>query len=188
MEFQDEVQSVDMEDVDASTLTDEQISIMILDFETRIKIFNARKGYISKMLLIGTEFNGEMTETAKKLEEEATSIAKKIASLEVKMLELLPCPVPNCKHNNIQSDLNLKTKPSKKRPAEQIAGPSKMTTSVVNSPDNQLNDFKFSRKTARVATEPEENVKNIQTQNSFGVLNSENVDVEDVTPAAPKLQ
>ncbi|GFQ99427.1 uncharacterized protein TNCT_367411 [Trichonephila clavata] len=185
MEFQYDVQSVDMEDVDASTLTDEQICIC--DYDTKINIYDAREIYVGKMIRIEKEFNDESTETARKLEEEATSIAEKIASLESKMLELLPCPVPHCKRHNSKSDLNLKSKPSKKRSAEQIAGPSKTTTRVVNSPDNQLNDFKFPRKTARVATEPEENVKNIQTKNSFGVLNSDNVDVEDVTPAAPKI-
>ncbi|GFQ73868.1 uncharacterized protein TNCT_422711 [Trichonephila clavata] len=82
MEFQDEVRSVDMEDVDASTLTDDQICFTILDYETKIKIYNARKTYVAKMILMENEFNGEMTETAKKLEEKATSIAEKIASLE----------------------------------------------------------------------------------------------------------
>ncbi|GFR22441.1 hypothetical protein TNCT_365691 [Trichonephila clavata] len=139
------------------------------------------------MLLIDKEFNGDMTETAKKLEEEIASIAKKIASLEGKMLELLPCPVPHCKHN-IKTDLNPKNKPSKKRPAEQIAGPSKRTTSVTNSPENQLNEFKFPRKTAKITIDPEENVKNIQTKSSFEILNFENADVEDVTPAAPKIR
>ncbi|GFR17779.1 hypothetical protein TNCT_500871 [Trichonephila clavata] len=92
------------------------------------------------MLLIEKEFNGDMTETAKKLEGEIASIAEKIVTLEGKMLVLLPCPVPHCKHN-IKTYLNPKNKPSKKRPAEQIAGPSKTTTSVANSPENQLNEF-----------------------------------------------
>ncbi|GFR13826.1 hypothetical protein TNCT_303391 [Trichonephila clavata] len=103
------------------------------------------------------------------------------------MLELFPCPVPHCKHHNSKPDLNLKSKPSKKRPAEQITGPSKMTSSVINSSDNQMNNFKFPRKTARVATEPEENVKNIQTKNSFGVLNTENLDVVASPLLPPKL-
>ncbi|GFQ66499.1 hypothetical protein TNCT_546971 [Trichonephila clavata] len=189
MEFQDQDQSLDMEDVDASILTDEQICLMILDLETKINTFNARKGYVAKMLLIDREFNGDMKNTARKLEEETASINVTIASLEGKMLKLLPCPVPHCKHtSNAKTDFDHKNKPSKKRPAEQIAGPSKMTTSVVNCPENQLNDFKFPRKTAKVAIEPEENVKIIQTQTNFGVLNSQNADVEDVTPAAPKIK
>ncbi|GFR00872.1 uncharacterized protein TNCT_52771 [Trichonephila clavata] len=139
------------------------------------------------MLLIENEFNGEMTETAKKLEEEATSTAEKIATLEGKMLELFPCPVPHCKHH-VKSDLKPKIKPSKKRLAEQITGPSKMTISVANYPEKQLNEFKFPRKTAKVTADPEENVNNIQTSNSFDILNTENEDVKDITPAAPKIK
>ncbi|GFR14972.1 hypothetical protein TNCT_351021 [Trichonephila clavata] len=127
-----------MEDLDASTLTDDQIFCTIHDYETKIKIYNARKIYIGKMIHIENEFNGEMTETAKKLEEEAASVAGKIAALEGKMLELFPCPMPHCKHH-VKTDPKPKNKPSKKRPAEQIAGPSKMTTSVENNPDKQLN-------------------------------------------------
>ncbi|GFQ89517.1 uncharacterized protein TNCT_103331 [Trichonephila clavata] len=124
----------------------------------------------------------------KKLEKEATGIAEKITSLEGKMLELFPCPVPHCKQHNSNTDLNPKNKPSMKRPAEQIAGTSKTTNSVANNSKKQPNGFKFPRKTAKVKVDPGENVNNIQTNNSFDILNTETEDVEDVTPAAPKIK
>ncbi|GFR07658.1 uncharacterized protein TNCT_472171, partial [Trichonephila clavata] len=188
MEYPDQVQSVEMTDVDVSTLTDEEICFKISNYDTEIKIYDARQTYVGKMLRIEKDCNGENTETYKKLEKQATDIAEKITSSEGKMLELFPCPVPHCNTHNPNTELNSNNKPSKKRPAEQIAGTSKTTTSVENNFKNQPNGFKFPRKTAKVKTDLEENVNSIHTNNCFDVLNTETEDVEDVTPAASKIK
>ncbi|GFQ77268.1 hypothetical protein TNCT_283131 [Trichonephila clavata] len=57
----------------------------------RPKIYDARQTYVSKMLRIEKDSNGENTETFKKLEKQATDIAEKITS-EGKMLGFCPAP------------------------------------------------------------------------------------------------
>ncbi|GFV84654.1 uncharacterized protein TNCV_4296371 [Trichonephila clavipes] len=56
--------------------------------------------------------------------------------------------------------------------------------------DNKLDveDFKIPRKTAKSNTFPKENSKITSTKNKFAALNTANDDVEDVTPAAPKVK
>ncbi|GFR17086.1 hypothetical protein TNCT_260951 [Trichonephila clavata] len=95
MENQVDDENVDMEDVNASNLSDEQICAKLNDYETQIRIFSARKGYVKNKLDIEKESHNQMMETTQKLEEEIASIIEKIAFLEGKMLELLPCPVPH---------------------------------------------------------------------------------------------
>ncbi|GFQ68058.1 hypothetical protein TNCT_179891 [Trichonephila clavata] len=73
-------------------------------------------------------------------------------------------------------------------PAEQVLRLPKLITSVTKSSIKQLNAFQLPRKTVKIAVDSEENVKNIATKNSFAVLNSENKDVKDVTPAASKIR
>ncbi|GFV37737.1 hypothetical protein TNCV_1001751 [Trichonephila clavipes] len=111
---------------------------------------------------ISMSIPGPTNETSQKLEAEAAGLDEKIRVLEGNMLEFLPCPVPLCAHNFKYNKNN------KKRAAEPIIRPSKLTAKIN---DNKLDveDFKIPRKTAKT-------------------LNTANDDVEDVTPAAPKVK
>ncbi|GFR13720.1 uncharacterized protein TNCT_299481 [Trichonephila clavata] len=177
-----------MTDMDISTLTDEEICGKISFYETEIQTLDARQSYVCKILRIEKETNGENTENYKKLEKQTLDIAEKITSSEGKMLELFPCPIPKCNTHNPTTELKTKNKPSKKRPAEQIAGTSKTTTSVDKILKNQTNAFKFQRKSAKIKIDLGENVNSIHTTNRFDGLNTVTEDVEDVTPAAPKIK
>ncbi|GFR25228.1 hypothetical protein TNCT_559701 [Trichonephila clavata] len=161
-----------MEDDDASILSDEQKCVKLKGFNKQIRIFTARKGYVTKMLDIERNNSNPMMETTQKLEEATDSLTERLQSLikiEGKMLEFLPCPVPLCMHN-------LKPNSVKKRPDKPINRPAKLTASVSKNPKKDLTDFKLHLKTVKSSTDPAENV-----QNSFAVLNSANEDVEDVT-------
>ncbi|GFQ95983.1 hypothetical protein TNCT_559021 [Trichonephila clavata] len=119
MENRDKAQNVEMEDFDASDLTDLQLCAQLDAYHKQILIFTARKGYIKRMMDIETECSDDEdgTETKQKLDEENASIDEKIAVLEAKMLKILPCPVPQCRHN-VKDKNNLKANP-KQRPADQ---------------------------------------------------------------------
>ncbi|GFU73244.1 uncharacterized protein TNCV_493691 [Trichonephila clavipes] len=97
------------------------------------------------------------------------------------MLEFLPCPVPLCAHNFKYNKNN------KKRTAEPIIRPSKLTAKI-NDSKLDVEDFKIPRKTAKSNTVPKENSKITSTKNKFAALNTANDDVEDVTPAASKVK
>ncbi|GFR26810.1 hypothetical protein TNCT_332241 [Trichonephila clavata] len=84
------------------------------------------------------------------------------------MLNLLPCPIPKCRHN-VKDKNNLKTN-LKKRPADQLNRPIKMTTSDKKNPNTKSNEFKFPRKAARVVIDPDTNAQSIETKNSFAAL------------------
>ncbi|GFU20525.1 hypothetical protein TNCV_4685961 [Trichonephila clavipes] len=58
----------------------------------------------------------------------------------------------------------------------------------VNENKLDVEDFKIRRKTAKSNTVPKENIKITSTKNKFAALNTANDDVEDVTPAAPKVK
>ncbi|GFT35232.1 hypothetical protein TNCV_1095941 [Trichonephila clavipes] len=124
---------------------------------------------------------GPTNETFQKLEAKAAGLDEKIRALEGNMLEFLPCPVPLCVHNFKYNKNN------KKRTAEPIIRPSKLKAKIN---DNKLDDedFKIPRKTAKSNTVPKENIKINSTKNKFAALNTANDDVEDVTPAAPKVK
>ncbi|GFW98396.1 uncharacterized protein TNCV_3454251, partial [Trichonephila clavipes] len=98
------------------------------------------------------------------------------------MSELLPCPVSLCAHN-------FKYKNNKKRAAEPIIRSAKLTVKN-NDKTNKLDDeeFKIPRKTSKGINVPKEDNKIIATKNKFAALNSVNKDVEDVTPAAPRVK
>ncbi|GFT45293.1 probable RNA-directed DNA polymerase from transposon BS [Trichonephila clavipes] len=64
--------------------------------------------------------------------------------------------------------------------------PSKLTAKI-NENKLDVEDFKIPRKTAKSNTVPKENIK-INSKNKFAALNTANDDVEDVTPAAPKVK
>ncbi|GFW02995.1 uncharacterized protein TNCV_156151 [Trichonephila clavipes] len=132
------------------------------------------------MLNIEKSIPGPTNETSQKLEAEAAGLDEKIRALEGNMLEFLPCPVPLCAHNFKYNKNN------KKRTAEPILRPSKLTAKI-NENKLDVEDFKIPRKTAKSNTVPKENIK-INSKNKFAALNTANDDVEDVTPAAPKVK
>ncbi|GFT45606.1 uncharacterized protein TNCV_1055591 [Trichonephila clavipes] len=175
-------QSVEMEEINPQIATDQQKCNNLQSIDKQIRIFVARKEYVSQMLDIEKSIPGPTTETTQKLEEDAASLDEKIKALEGNMSELLPCPVSLCAHN-------FKYKKNKKRAAEPIIRPAKLT---VKSHDktNKLDDeeFKIPRKTSKGINVPKEDNKIIATKNKFAALNSANNDVEDVTPAAPKIK
>ncbi|GFV19453.1 hypothetical protein TNCV_3663861 [Trichonephila clavipes] len=134
------------------------------------------------MLNIEKSIPGPTTETTQKLEAEAASLDEKIRAFEGNMLELLPCPVPLCAHNFKYNKNN------KKRAAEPIIRPSKFTAKISNDKNLDVEEFKIPWKMAKSNTVPKENSKITATNNKFAALNTANDDVEDVTPAAPKIK
>ncbi|GFW33133.1 uncharacterized protein TNCV_2110611 [Trichonephila clavipes] len=65
--------------------------------------------------------------------------------------------------------------------------PSKLTAKI-NDNKLDVDDFKIPPKTAKSNTVPKENTKITSTNNKFAAVNTANDDVEDVTPAAPKIR
>ncbi|GFW56099.1 probable RNA-directed DNA polymerase from transposon X-element [Trichonephila clavipes] len=170
-----------MEEFDPQNITDEQKCNNLKSIDKQIKIYTARKDYIKNMLNIEKSIPGPTNETSQQLEAEAAGLDDKIKALEGKMLEFLPCPVPLCAHNFKYNKNN------KKRTAEPIIRPSKLTAKV-NENKLDVEDFKIPWKTAKINTIPKENIKITSTKNKFAALNTANDDVEDVTPAAPKVK
>ncbi|GFU50317.1 uncharacterized protein TNCV_301501 [Trichonephila clavipes] len=175
-------QSVEMEEINPQTVTDQQKCNNLQSIDKQIRIFVARKEYVSQMLDIEKSIPGPTTETTQKLEADAASLDEKIKALEGNMSELLPCPVPLCAHN-------FKYKNNKKRAAEPIIRSAKLTVKN-NDKNNKLDDeeFKIPRKKSKSNNVPKEDNKIIATKNKFAALNSPNNDVEDVTPAALKVK
>ncbi|GFY15051.1 hypothetical protein TNCV_4493041 [Trichonephila clavipes] len=83
-----------MEEINPQTVTDQQKRNILQSIDKQIRIFVARKEYVSQMLDIEKSIPGPTTETTQKLEADATSLDEKIKALEGNMSELLPCPVP----------------------------------------------------------------------------------------------
>ncbi|GFT54483.1 uncharacterized protein TNCV_3759031 [Trichonephila clavipes] len=104
------------------------------------------------MLNIEKSIPGPTNETSQKLEAEAAGLDEKIRALEGNMLEFLPCPVPLCAHNFKYNKNN------KKRTAEPILRPSKLTAKI-NENKLDVEVFKIPRKTAKSNTVPKENIK-----------------------------
>ncbi|GFW43845.1 uncharacterized protein TNCV_2854781 [Trichonephila clavipes] len=177
-----EAQSVEMEEINPQTVTDQQKCKNLQSIDKQIRIFVARKEYVTQMLGNEKSIPGPTTETTQKLEDDAASLDDKIKALEGNMSELLPCPVPLCAHN-------FKYKNNKKGAVEPIIRPAKLTVKS-NDKNSKLDDeeFKIPRKTSKGINVPKEDNKIIATNNKFAALNSANNDVEDVTPAAPKIK
>ncbi|GFU51188.1 uncharacterized protein TNCV_966771 [Trichonephila clavipes] len=172
-------QSVIMEEIDPQTITDEQKCTNLKSIDKQIRVFTARKDYVMQMLNIEKSISGPTTETTQKLEADAAGLDEKIRAIEGNMLELLPFPVPLCAHNF--------NKNNKKRATVPIIRPSKLSAKI-NDNKLDVDDFKIPRKTAKSNTVPKENNKITSTKNKFAALNTANDDVEDVTPAAPKVK
>ncbi|GFV61886.1 hypothetical protein TNCV_4106901 [Trichonephila clavipes] len=169
-----------MENTTFAIVTDQQNCNNLQSIHKQIRIFVARKEYVSQMLDIEKSIPGPTTETTLKLEADAASLDEKIKALEGNMSELLPYPVPLCAHN-------FKYKNNKKRAAEPIIRSAKLTVKN-NDKNNKLDDkeFKIPQKTSKGNNVPKEDNKIIATNNKFAALNSANNDVEDVTPAVPQ--
>ncbi|GFR10282.1 hypothetical protein TNCT_437591 [Trichonephila clavata] len=75
-------QCVDMEDITASSLTEEQRCTKISGLETQIQIFDARKDYVLKMIEIDKKNKHPLPETMPKLEGELKFVKEKIIFLE----------------------------------------------------------------------------------------------------------
>ncbi|GFY64252.1 hypothetical protein TNIN_149031 [Trichonephila inaurata madagascariensis] len=119
MENLSDDQSVVMEEINPPITFDEQKCNNLKSIEKQIRIFAARKDYVSEMLDIVKSSLGPTTETIQKLEADAASLDEKVKDLEGNMLELLPCPVSLCAHNFKFNKNN------NKRSAEPIIMPSK---------------------------------------------------------------
>ncbi|GFU07184.1 hypothetical protein TNCV_4946611 [Trichonephila clavipes] len=103
------------------------------------------------------------------LESELEDLESKMKHIEGKMTELLPRPIA------LSPQIN-KSKPVK-RSAAPVVKPAK-TTKSKSTTDS---DYVFPKKT--VKNPPLAEKKDINTNNSFEVLDSEMTDVEEVTPA-----
>ncbi|GFQ69704.1 uncharacterized protein TNCT_140411 [Trichonephila clavata] len=178
-------QSVIMEDISASpTLTDQDRCNSLRGFEKQHHIFDARKDYVVSMLDIEKKIPSPTDETKTKLEDELKGLDVKLKFLQGKMNEFLPCPIALCTHNYKFKAL--------KRAAEPILRPGKLTAVVnKNLKTKKINiengDFSFPKKTARPV--PVENKTNqINTTNSFAVLNTAKSDAEDVTLPQSKIK
>ncbi|GFR30155.1 uncharacterized protein TNCT_240981 [Trichonephila clavata] len=170
-------QCVVMEDISASTLTEEQRCTKISGLETQIQIFDARKDYVLTMIEIDKRNKHPLPETMPKLEGELKFVKEKIIFLEGKLNDSLPCPVPLCNHN-------FTFKPTK-RHAEPIVKPAKLKIkNKSNSNDN--NDFIPAKRTVKPFQEDKQ--KLIATDNKFAVLDTVNNGAEDVTPAPSKIK
>ncbi|GFW02630.1 hypothetical protein TNCV_2456441 [Trichonephila clavipes] len=165
-----------MEEINPQTVTDQQKCNHLQSIDKQIQIFTIRKNYVSQMLDVEKNIPGPTPENTLKLEEEAAGLDEKIKALEGNMSELLPCPVSLCAHN-------FKYKNNKKRAAEPIIRPAKLTVKN-NDKTNKLDDeeFKIPRKTSKGINVPKEDNKIIATKNKFAALNSANNDVEALLP------
>ncbi|GFY45274.1 uncharacterized protein TNIN_4571 [Trichonephila inaurata madagascariensis] len=182
MENLSDDQSVVMEEINPPIISDEQKCNNLKSINKQIRIFAARKEYVTEMLDIEKSSPGPTTETIQKLEADAASLDEKIKDLEGNMLELLPCPVPLCAHNFNYN------KNAKKRSAEPIIRPSKLTAKINKNSNLDVEQFKIPRKMFKSDNVPKEDPKITATNNKFAVLNTANIDVEDVTPVAPKIK
>ncbi|GFW06960.1 hypothetical protein TNCV_1539391 [Trichonephila clavipes] len=144
MENLSEDQSIEMEENIPQTVSDQQKCNHLKSIERQIELFNIRKGYVAQLLDVEKRNLGPTPETTLKLEEEAAGLDEQIKALEGNMSELLPCPVSLCAHN-------FKYKNNKKRSAEPIIRPAKLT--FKNNNDNSKNmddeEFKLPRKTSK---------------------------------------
>ncbi|GFX75396.1 uncharacterized protein TNCV_1724101 [Trichonephila clavipes] len=152
-----------------------------------MRIFTARKTYVSELLEIEKVTNGPRTETAQKSEAEMTSLDEKINILEGKMNELLPCLVALCFHNSKNKAV--------KRTADPVIRQAKFTakannnnskTNINSKNKNDVVDFVFPKKTSKIV--PVKELEQLKKTNAFAALNTATVDAEDVSPPKPKIK
>ncbi|GFV42884.1 uncharacterized protein TNCV_2593321 [Trichonephila clavipes] len=149
--------------------------------DKEIRIFSAGKDYITEMPVIERSIPNPTPETTKKLEDELHILEAKLKTLEGKMFECLPCPIALCKYNN-------KIK-AVKRSADPVIRTAKFTAKANKNLNSNLNldkDFVFPKKTAKNTTM--EKNEQVNTSNSFAVLNAVNKFAEDVTQPPFKIK
>ncbi|GFW59863.1 nucleic-acid-binding protein from transposon X-element [Trichonephila clavipes] len=171
--------------------SDEQRCMQIKSVAKEIKIFSIRKDYVAKMLEVEESDPSKYKETKVTLETELKSLEEKIAILEGKMTDYLPCPIALCFHNNKSKAV--------KRTADPVIRPAKFTAKATqnqnknnNSKVNNKNkskidaDFVFPTKTTKTA--PAKEIEKVPTNNTFAALNTANEDDEDVSPPKYKMK
>ncbi|GFY59160.1 hypothetical protein TNIN_71141 [Trichonephila inaurata madagascariensis] len=153
MELQSDDQSVIAEEINPQTLTNQQKCTNLQSIDKQIRIFTARKEYVTEMrLTLKRASPGQDTETTQKLEADAASLMKKIKTpFKVVCLNyyLAQCLMGTFKYKN-----------AKKRAAEPIIRPAKLT--VENNGNNNkmdVDEFKIPRKTFKSSKVPKENNK-----------------------------
>ncbi|GFX08955.1 uncharacterized protein TNCV_4165341 [Trichonephila clavipes] len=131
-------------------------------------MLQARLNYVRSLLQIEIDSPGPTPDVRITLESELKELESKMKHLEGKMTELLPRPIA----------LSPQTNKSKrvKRSAAPVVKPAK-STKPENTNDS---DFVFPKKTMKNPPVAEKN--DINTNNSFEVLDAVMTDVEDVTP------
>ncbi|GFW12790.1 uncharacterized protein TNCV_3885001 [Trichonephila clavipes] len=172
-------QCVNMEDLGPPQpeFPDDHRCMQIKGVAKEIKIFCIRK-----MLEVEQSDPSQTTETKVTLEAKLKSLEEKIAILDAKMIDFLPCSIVLCPHN-------IKSK-AVKRTADPVIRPAKFTAKA-NQNQNQNNnktnnknkidaDFVFPKKTTKNA--PAKEIEKVPTNNTFAALNTTNADNKDVSP------
>ncbi|GFY78176.1 uncharacterized protein TNIN_130951 [Trichonephila inaurata madagascariensis] len=146
---------------------DEHRCLKLKSFDKEIRIFSARKDYISQGYLEIEVHTQPYADLTQKLE--ARQRPWKDQDLEGKMTEFLPCPIALCPHN-------YKFK-AVKRPADPVIRPAKFTAKAAkNNNSKTLNDFVFPKKTTKNA--PTQKKDEVVTNNTFAALNTAQADAE----------
>ncbi|GFY70982.1 uncharacterized protein TNIN_221811 [Trichonephila inaurata madagascariensis] len=172
-------QCINMEDLGPppAPMPDEHRCLKLKSFDKEIRIFSARKDYISEMLEIEKSIPSPTPETTQKLEAEQRTLEDKIKDLEGKMTEFLPCPIALCPHN-------YKFK-AVKRPADPVIRPAKFTAKAAKN-NKTASDFVFPKKT--IKNVPTQKKDKVVTNNTYAALNTAQADAEDVSPPQYKIK
>ncbi|GFV22494.1 hypothetical protein TNCV_2443931 [Trichonephila clavipes] len=134
-------------------------------------ILQARIKYVKSLLQIEIDRPGPTPDVRMALESELMKLEPKMQSIEGKMTELLPRPIA----------LSPQTNKSKSKRVKRSAAPVVKPAQTTKSENTNDSDFVFPKKTMKNPPVAEKN--DINTNNSFEVLDSVMTDVEDVTPA-----
>ncbi|GFV42103.1 hypothetical protein TNCV_3544301 [Trichonephila clavipes] len=129
------------------------------------RILQARLKYIRSLLEIENEAPSPTPDVRLALESEMKNLEAKIKSIEGKMTELLPRPIASSPQNN------------KPKPVKRSAAPVVKPAKTSKSKSTTDSDYVFPKKT--VKNPPLVEKKDINTNNSFEVLDSEMTDVEE---------
>ncbi|PRD27711.1 UNVERIFIED_CONTAM: hypothetical protein NCL1_34574 [Trichonephila clavipes] len=162
-------QCINMEDLGPPSppkFPDELRCSQIKSVQMEMRIFTARKTYVSELLEIEKETNGPRMETAQKSEAEMRSLDEKINILEAVKRTADPVIRPakftaKANNNNSKTNINIKNK-------------------------NEAIDFVFPKKTSKIV--PVKELEQLKTTNAFAALNTATVDAEDVSPPKPKIK
>ncbi|GFV88975.1 uncharacterized protein TNCV_4911771 [Trichonephila clavipes] len=162
MEAPVEDQCINMEDLGPPSppkFPDELRCSQIKSVQMEMRIFTARKTYVSELLEIEKETNGPRTETAQKSEAEMTSLDEKINILEA----LDRFNVHRCSTRRVFSGTGLE-------------------------PVTKQATVRYLYHSATAALVPVKELEQLKTTNAFAALNTATVDAEDVSPPKPKIK